>query len=89
MAVRAVSVPVTVAGMDVAPGEIIHMDENGACKFPAHKLEAVLTNVRAVHDEEKNPNAVIAECEIGSGDQGDLWRALVRSDGGLGLHNDV
>ena len=40
------------AGMDVAPGEIIHMDENGACKFPADKLEAVLTNVRALRDEE-------------------------------------
>ncbi len=35
MAVQAVNVPVSVAGMDVSPGEIIHMDENGACKFPA------------------------------------------------------
>lgn len=47
-AVHAVNVPVSVAGMDVAPGEIIHMDENGAVKFPADKLEAVLTNVRAL-----------------------------------------
>ena len=52
MAVRAVNVPVTVAGMDVSPGEIIHMDENGACKFPADKLEAVLINVRAFYEEE-------------------------------------
>lgn len=52
MAVQAVNVPVSVAGMDVAPGEIIHMDENGACKFPANKLEAVLRNVRALRDEE-------------------------------------
>jgi 4-hydroxy-4-methyl-2-oxoglutarate aldolase len=37
-----INVPVSVAGMDVAPGEIIHMDENGAVKFPADKLEAVL-----------------------------------------------
>lgn len=51
-AVQAVNTPVTVAGMDVAPGEIIHMDENGACKFPADKLEAVLTNVRKLRDEE-------------------------------------
>ena len=29
-AVHAVQVPVSIAGMDVAPGEIIHMDENGA-----------------------------------------------------------
>jgi len=45
-------VPVTVASMDVAPGEIIHMDENGAVKFPADRLEAVLTNVRKLRDEE-------------------------------------
>jgi regulator of RNase E activity RraA len=48
MAVRAVNVPVTVGGMDVAPGEIIHMDETGACKFPADKLETVLSNVRVL-----------------------------------------
>ena len=53
MAVHAVNVPVTVAGMDVSPGEIVHMDENGACKFPENKLEAVLTNVRALIREEE------------------------------------
>ena len=52
MAVHAVNVPVSVGGMDVAPGELIHMDENGACKFPADQLEAVLTNVRALREEE-------------------------------------
>ena len=52
MAVHAVNVPVSVAGMDVAPGELIHMDENGACKFPADQLEAVLDNVRALQKEE-------------------------------------
>ena len=44
MAVQAVNVPVSVGGMDVAPGELIHMDENGAVKFPADKAEAVLAN---------------------------------------------
>ena len=52
MAVHAVNVPVSVAGMDVAPGELIHMDENGACKFPADQLEAVLSNARALQKEE-------------------------------------
>lgn len=52
MAVHAVNVPVTIAGMDVAPGEIIHMDENGACKFPADRLEEVLENARALQKEE-------------------------------------
>ena len=53
MAVHAVNVPVTVAGMDVSPGEIIHMDENGACKFPGDKLEAVLTRVQALQKKKK------------------------------------
>ena len=45
MAITAINVPVSVAGMDVAPGEIIHMDENGACKFPADRLVDVYKNV--------------------------------------------
>lgn len=59
MAVHAVNVPVSVAGMDVSPGEIIHIDENGACKFPADKLEAVLTNVRALQKEEEARQAAL------------------------------
>ena len=51
-AVHAVNSPVSVAGMDVSPGEIIHMDENGACKFPADKLEQVVTNLEALQQEE-------------------------------------
>jgi 4-hydroxy-4-methyl-2-oxoglutarate aldolase len=52
MAVQAINVPVSVGGMDVAPGEIIHMDENGAVKFPADKLGAVLRNARELQQEE-------------------------------------
>ena len=48
MAVQAVNVPVSVGGMDVAPGDLIHMDENGAVKFPADKAEQVLENARAM-----------------------------------------
>ena len=44
MAVHAVNVPVSVGGMDVAPGDLIHMDENGAVKFPADKADQVLEN---------------------------------------------
>jgi 4-hydroxy-4-methyl-2-oxoglutarate aldolase len=46
MAVQAVNVPVTVGGMDIAPGDLIHMDENGAVKFLADKAEQVLDNAR-------------------------------------------
>ena len=52
MAVHAINTPVSVGGMDVTPGEIIHMDENGSCKFPADKLEAVVTNLEALQKEE-------------------------------------
>jgi 4-hydroxy-4-methyl-2-oxoglutarate aldolase len=52
MSVYAVNVPVSVGGMDVCPGEIIHMDEDGAVKFPADKMEAVLTNVQALQIQE-------------------------------------
>ena len=53
MAVQAINVPVSVGGMEVMPGEIIHMDENGAVKFPAEKLAAVLENVRKLQKEEE------------------------------------
>jgi regulator of RNase E activity RraA len=52
MAIQAVNVPVSIGGMDVAPGEIIHMDENGAVKFPADKIEAVVKNAKATLDKE-------------------------------------
>ena len=42
----------SVAGMAVSPGEIVHMDENGACKFPADRLQAVLENAKALQAEE-------------------------------------
>lgn len=52
MAVQAVNVPVSVGGMDVSPGELIHMDADGAVKFPADRLADVLTNVRKLIDDE-------------------------------------
>ncbi|RMF00195.1 MAG: RraA family protein [Chloroflexi bacterium] len=61
MAVHAVNVPVTVGGMDVAPGELIHMDEHGAVKFPADKLAAVLNNVRALQVEEETRMAALQQ----------------------------
>jgi regulator of RNase E activity RraA len=52
MAVQAVNVPVSVGGMDVAPGDLIHMDENGAVKFPEQHAPAVLKNAQAMLDDE-------------------------------------
>ena len=52
MAVQAVNVPVSVGGMDVAPGDLIHMDENGAVKFPAGRADQVLENARRMLENE-------------------------------------
>lgn len=58
-AVQSVNAPVNVGGMDVAPGEIVHMDENGAVKFPADKLGAVHENVQALlANEDKQLSAL-------------------------------
>src|SRR5258708_25664431 len=51
-AVQAVNVPVSVGGMDVAPGDLIHMDENGAVKFPPHHAPAIVKNAKAMLDDE-------------------------------------
>jgi regulator of RNase E activity RraA len=31
--------------MDVAPGDVVHMDEHGACKFPADKMKELCKNI--------------------------------------------
>ena len=48
MTIHAVNAPVTVSGMAVCPNEIIHMDVNGAVKFPRKYLKAVLENVKSI-----------------------------------------
>ena len=50
--IDAINVPVSICGMDVAPGEIIHMDENGACKFPADRAAEVLALVSRLSEVE-------------------------------------
>jgi len=63
MAVHAINTPVTVGGMDVCPGDIIHMDENGACKFPADKLEAVVKNLEALAKEESERMSALSKAK--------------------------
>jgi len=52
LCLRAFGVQVTVAGMEVDPGDIVHMDENGACKFPANRLADVCAHIDAFSNEE-------------------------------------
>ena len=58
--IKAVNVPVSICGMDIAPGEIIHMDENGAVKFPREVLPKVLENVKKILANEAQMQAKVA-----------------------------
>lgn len=74
-AVEAVNVPVTVCGMDVEPGEIIHMDENGAVKFPRKYLKQVLENCQKLAEIEKTRMQKMSET-----DDPDTLYALISGD---------
>jgi len=64
--VSAINVPVSVAGMDVAPGEIVHMDEHGACKFPSDKMEQVCENVQELEKIEQARMSKLEKAESAS-----------------------
>jgi 4-hydroxy-4-methyl-2-oxoglutarate aldolase len=55
--VRSTGIPLKVAGMTVVPGDIIHMDQCGACKFPAEKLPEVLEFATELISREKKEQA--------------------------------
>lgn len=60
-AIEAVNVPVHICGMDTAPGEIIHMDENGAVKFPAGYLAEILIRATKMRQYDQEKQAVMQQ----------------------------
>lgn len=58
---RAVNVPVTVAGMVVTPGDFLHMDKHGAVKFPASRMREVLVNGLKLRQREADYRKIFAE----------------------------
>lgn len=58
--VKAINVPVHICGMDVCPGEIVHMDENGAVKFPRSQLHNVYDRACMLRDIETRRMAALA-----------------------------
>jgi 4-hydroxy-4-methyl-2-oxoglutarate aldolase len=64
MAVQALNVPISVGGMDVAPGELVQMIENGAVKFPTQHTKAVLHNASVMLAEEATRLAKIRSATI-------------------------
>ena len=60
-AIEAINVPVDICGMHVAPKDIIHMDENGAIKFPPEAIEQVLANVKKIGEVEEKRQKMMRE----------------------------
>ncbi len=55
------NIPVVVGGMSVKPGEIVHMDQCGACKFPADKLQKVLEYANELVRREAEEKAIFQD----------------------------
>ncbi len=56
--VKAVDVPVTVGGMTVMPGDMVHMDMHGAVKFPASKIVEVLERATRLLEAESSQTRI-------------------------------
>jgi regulator of RNase E activity RraA len=59
--IKAINVPVNICGMDVSPGEIIHLDENGAVKFPKEYLGAIIERAEKLMEAEARMQAAIGK----------------------------
>ena len=84
LSLRAFNVPVTVAGMKVLPGDMIHMDENGACKFPADRLADVCAHIDAFADEEKEHSELLLSARDAEAIKA-AWKKVISK--GVGLDN--
>ena len=50
--ITAVNTNVEICGMEVGPGDVIHMDENGAVKFPVDRIDDVLDRLKKLSARE-------------------------------------
>ncbi len=82
LALRSFNIPVEVAGMVVNPGDIVHMDENGACKFPAEHLADVCKHIDAFSQEEAEHSALLLSATDGLGIK-NAWRKVISKGVGL------
>lgn len=60
-ALQAVNVPVEVCSMAVSPGEIVHLDENGAVKFPRQALGDVALRLERLAKVEARRQQMLRE----------------------------
>lgn len=58
--IQEINTPVEICGMITSPGDIIHMDENGAVKFPAKYLEQIVDRCERLAEYEKRKQQLLA-----------------------------
>ena len=56
-----VNAPVEICGMEVQTGDVIHMDENGAVKFPLEYLDQVLERLELLSAREQECQRLVRE----------------------------
>ena len=76
---RGVNIPIKVAGMSVKPGDIVHVDHCGACKFPADKLPKVLEYATELKKREAENQAMFQDPSFSL----EKWKASVRAREGV------
>lgn len=74
---RAAGIPVKVAGMAVQPGDIVHMDQCGAAKFPAKYLPKVLEYATELIKREEKQKAMFQDPQFSLA----KWKASVEKKG--------
>ena len=57
----AVGVPVTVGGLSVKPGDMVHMDRQGVVKFPPSKMEEILKNAEKMLEREEEQRRILTD----------------------------
>ncbi len=77
LSVEAVNVPVSLCSMDVMPGDVIHMDENGAVKFPAKYLPEVLERCKRIAAKDAKRQEGIRKC-ANAADTANAMKGLYR-----------
>ena len=56
-----INTPVEICGMDVAPGEMVHMDENGAVKFPRENLAQIVELCEKLRKQEERKQSLLRQ----------------------------
>lgn len=73
MMVKAVGEPVTVGGMKVMPGDMVHMDMHGVVKFPANKMREILKRAKKLLEKEAETAKIYKDPEFSL----EKWKATV------------